>query len=215
MPTPPNTVHIVRTGTANLASVRAAFARLSRPTLDTTDPHTVESAPALVLPGVGAFSAAMTELRASNLVEPLRARIAAGRPTLCVCLGLQLLADSSDESPGETGLSILPARVRRFTGPVRVPQFGWNTIAPDAACRVLSAGAVYYANSYRLLPADIPPDWGVATTDYAGPFVGAIERGPVLACQFHPELSGRFGSDLLARWLAAADACQAPEPARC
>ncbi len=201
-----STVHIVRTGTANLASVRAAFVRQKREVVITSDPGMVENAPALVLPGVGAFAPAMGELQSAGLVGPLQRRLFAGRPTLCICLGCQLLAESSEESPGHAGLGIFSSRVRRFTGDVRIPQMGWNTVLPSPGCRLLTPGVVYFANSFRLDHSQLPTGWVGATTEYAGTFLAAAERGPILACQFHPELSGDYGHALLARWLALAEA---------
>ena len=195
-------VLVVRTGTANLASVLAGLEREgARPRL-TADADEVRRAPAVVLPGVGAFAAAMTELRDQGLDAVLRERVLSGAPTLAVCLGLQLLASESQESPGTAGLGVFDAPVERFPADVRVPQLGWNTIRPDAGCRLLQEGDVYFANSFRLTAA--PEGWSAAWSDHAGPFVAALERGAVLACQFHPELSGGFGRALIGRWLSRA-----------
>lgn len=195
-------VAVVRTGTANLASVVAALSRCgARPSI-TSDPAEVERAERLVLPGVGSFGAAMASLHERGLVQPLRRRIGAERPTLAICLGLQVLAAGSEESPGVEGLSVVPGRVARFAEAARVPQLGWNSVAASDACRLLTDGFAYYANSYRL--TDRPAGWACATTDYGGRFTAAMERGSVLACQFHPELSGPWGRALIERWLAAA-----------
>lgn len=192
-------VAIVATGVANLASVAAALRRLQATPQIVADAAAVGDARAVVLPGVGAFGAAMRELHARELVQPLRARISAGRPTLAICLGLQLLAEWSEESPGAAGLGVVPGALGRFPSGVRVPQFGWNRIEPDAGCRLLAGGHVYFANSYRLVAA--PPGWHAAWAEHGGRFVAGIERGEVLACQFHPELSGGFGAAILRRWL--------------
>lgn len=194
-------VHVVRTGVANLTSVVAALERVGAEVVLTSSPDLAWSADRLVLPGVGAFGAAMTELRRLRLVDALRERICAGRPTLTVCLGLQLLAHSSEEAPGEVGLGVIHAPVTRFTGPVRVPQMGWNRVEPVAGGRWLQAGFAYFANTYKL--DAIPQGWSGALSDHGGPFVAALERGDVLACQFHPELSGAWGSALIGRWLEA------------
>ncbi|MBI1849965.1 MAG: imidazole glycerol phosphate synthase subunit HisH [Planctomycetes bacterium] len=165
----------------------------------TEDPDAVRAAERVVLPGVGAFAAAMLELDATGVASALADRVRAGRATLAVCLGLQLLGEASEESPGARGLGVLAGTARRFPESVRVPQMGWNRVEPDAGCRVLTAGDAYFANSYRLV--DAPRGWLVATSDHGGRFVAALERGRVLACQFHPELSGAWGLDLLRRWL--------------
>lgn len=195
-------VVIVRTGVANTASVGAAFERLDTPTTITDDPAGVEDARLLVLPGVGSFEAGMARLTEAGLVEPLARRISDGRPTLAICLGMQLLCRASEESPGVDGLGCLEAVLIRFTSAPTVPQIGWNRIDPVPGAAIIEPGFAYFANSYRLTSA--PPGWTPAWSDYAGPFVAALERGPILACQFHPELSGPYGLDLMARWLIRA-----------
>ena len=198
-------VRVVRTGIANTASVEAALRRLGRSCVETHDPSEVGGAGLVVLPGVGSFGAGMATLRADGLVGPLRDRILAGRPTLCVCLGMQLLGASSDESPGETGLGVIDARAIAFdpADGVRVPQLGWNAVTPEGdGAAYLRPGGAYFANSYRFTEA--PEGWRVALTDHAGPFVSAMERAGVLTCQFHPELSGPWGLALIERWLETA-----------
>jgi imidazole glycerol phosphate synthase glutamine amidotransferase subunit len=143
----------------------------------------------------------MAELGQKGLAEPVRERIRSNRPTLAICLGLQLLAEGSEESPGVGGLRVFSGSAARFTGNVRVPQLGWNEIVPDAGCRFLERGYAYFANSYRL--AEAPSGWSVAWAEHGERFVAAMERGAALACQFHPELSGAWGLRLLQRWLAA------------
>ena len=108
---------------------------------------------------------------------------------------------SSEESPGAEGLGLIEASITRFPATVRVPQMGWNHVAPTG-CELLQPGHAVFANTYRL--DRIPDGWAGATTDHGGPFASAIERGPILACQFHPEISGDYGRDLLRRWLARA-----------
>jgi imidazole glycerol phosphate synthase glutamine amidotransferase subunit len=196
-------VVVVRTGTANLASIVAGLERVGASPRISEDPSEVEEARRVVLPGVGTLAAAMERLAARGLVEPLRERIGAGRPTLAVCLGLQLLCQTSEESPGLEALGVIPGRVTRFAEGLRVSQLGWNRIVPDAGARLLEEGYVYFANSYCLREA--PDGWHAALCDYGGPFVAAVERGAVLACQFHPELSSAFGLGLIRRWLAIAD----------
>ncbi len=193
---------LVRTGTANLASVGAAFERLGYAPEITMDPAAVAVADVAVLPGVGAFGAARAALDASEgLVEALLGRIAAGRPLLAVCVGLHLLCASSEESPGVVGLGVVDGHLARFpAGPgVRVPHMGWAHVTPTSGARWLRPGAAYFAHSYRL-PA-VPAGWEGATAEHGGSFVAALERGPVLALQLHPELSGAWGEDLLRRWL--------------
>ena len=194
-------VVVVRTGTANLASVAAAFKRIGAEPVITEDRKTVENAERLVLPGVGTLGASMERIAADGLADPLRDRVRAGRPTIAFCVGLQLLCETSDESPGVRALSVVPRHVGRFPSHLAVPQFGWNKIIPQEGAKLLQEGYVYFANSYRV---ETPPEgWVSAMSDYGGPFVAAFEKGPVLACQFHPELSSTFGLALLKRWFDA------------
>jgi len=196
-------VAVLKTGSANLASVVAALRRLGAAPRVTQDPEDVERSPRLVVPGVGTLAAAMAALSQGGLVAPLKARIAADRPTLAICLGLQLLGAASDESPGVDGIGAFPGRSTRFPTSVLAPQLGWNSVAPDGACRLLEPGYAYFANSYRIV--EPPADAAAAYSDYGGRFVAAFERGGVVACQFHPELSGSYGLRLMERWLGAAD----------
>jgi imidazole glycerol-phosphate synthase subunit HisH len=188
---------VLPTGTANLASVLAAFARQGVKAKVAREPAEVEDAERVVLPGVGTFGATMAGLRAAGLDAAIAERARSGAPILAMCVGLQVLFETSDESPGE-GLGVLPGRVGRFPETVRVPQFGWNRIEPEPGCRYLEPGHAYFANSFRVLAA---PGCKVAHAEHGERFVAAIERGPLLACQFHPELSGAFGHRLIARWL--------------
>jgi imidazole glycerol phosphate synthase glutamine amidotransferase subunit len=193
-------VVMIRTGTANLASVAAAFNRAGRTVRISTDPANAESAKRVVLPGVGAFGPVADRLDELQLRDVLAERITAGRPTLAICLGLQLLAQASDENPGARGFGVLPATITAFDECLRVPHLGWNRLVAGEGCSLLDDGDAYFANSFKL--DDVPAGWAGATTDHGGPFVAAIERGPVLACQFHPELSGAWGQALIERWLA-------------
>lgn len=196
-------VAVVRTGVANLASVLAGLARAGAECHMADDALAIESATHVLLPGVGAFGAGMAALHERGLAEPLRARIAADRPTLAICLGLQLLAESSAETAGVAGLGVFPAAaVERFSGSVKVPQLGWNRVTPDADMEFVTPGYAYFANSFRLATA--PAGWRVAWAEHGAPFCAALARGKVLACQFHPELSGAWGLGLLKRWLEVA-----------
>lgn len=191
-------VLVVKTGIANLASVQAGLRRAGAESVVTDDPAAIHDAGHVMLPGVGAFGAAMEVLRGA-LGDALKDRIAANRPTLAICLGLQLLCTRSDESPGVAGLGVLDAVVTRYPASVMVPQMGWAKITVDPAAQLLTAGYVYFANSYRV--EGVPAGWRAAVGEHAGPYVAAVERGNVLACQFHPELSGSYGKHLLRRWI--------------
>ncbi len=154
---------------------------------------------AVVLPGVGSFASGIAALRAIGADDAIRERIENSKPTLAICLGLQLLFESSDESPGERGLGVVAGAVGRFPIGTTSPQFGWNHVRAVAGCRLIENGWAYFANSYRV--ASAPEGWSVAIADHGGPFVAAIERAGVLACQFHPELSGAWGARIIERWL--------------
>lgn len=193
---------IVRTGVANVASIAAALRRCGLDPEITADPDAVRKSELVVLPGVGSFGAGMDALRRSGLDEALIERIDAGRATLAVCLGLQLLAMVSEETPGVRGLGVIEATVARFPRDMRTPQFGWNRVETDGDSVLGEPGYAYYANSYRL--TDAPPGWIAGWSDHGGRFVGALRRGPVVACQFHPELSGEWGLGLIRRWVASA-----------
>lgn len=201
-------VVVVDTGTANLASVAAGLRRAGADPVVVTDRATIAEAPLLMLPGVGSFAAGMARLRELQIVAPLRDRIAKAQPTIAICLGLQLLFAQSEESPGVEGLAAFPATVKRFVKPRIVPQLGWNKVTPEPDATLLTEGYAYYANSYRV--DALPEGWTGAMSHHEEPFVAAIERGPILACQFHPELSGDWGRQLLTRWLARAASAETP-----
>ena len=190
-------VLVIPTGTANLASVVAGLRRAGATPVVGADPERVLRAPRVVLPGVGTFGTAMENLVARELVAPLAERVRSARPTLAICLGMQVLFEGSEESGDVRGLGVFEARAERFPTTVPLPQLGWNRVVAESGSRLLRTGHFYFANSYRVVDAGGPVAWA----DYGGRFAAALERGPVLACQFHPELSGRAGRELLERWL--------------
>lgn len=189
-------VTVIDTGVANTASVRAAFERLGCRVALTDDPVRARAAALLVLPGVGSFDAGMRALRSTGLDGVITERCALDRPLLGICLGLQLLCASSEEAPGVPGLGVIHAGVTRLPRGVRTPQHGWNRVG---ALGGLGPGYAYYSNTYRL--ESVPSGWDGATSDHGGPFVAAVRRGAVMACQFHPELSGAWGARLLGAWV--------------
>jgi imidazole glycerol-phosphate synthase subunit HisH len=192
-------ITIVPTGTANLASVTSALRRVGADVGIAENTTHIRQASFLVLPGVGNFGAAMSALRERGWINALQRKISNGIPTLAICLGMQILFESSEESPGVKGLALLPGRFERFPSGIRTPHVGWNAIEPKGNTRLLKAGDAYFTHSYRL--AEMPPDFSGAITNYSSPFISAIEYKNMLACQFHPELSGPWGIDLLRRWL--------------
>src|SRR5690606_34637384 len=167
---------IVPTGVANRASVLAGLAAAGAAPRVARDASDLRDAEAVVLPGVGSFDAGVAALALGGLDAALRERIAEGRPTLAVCLGMQLLLDGSDESRrGAAGLGVVRGRAQRFAGGVRVPQIGWNAVQAEPGCSLLESGVAYFANSFRLV--ERPAGFGVASAEHGGRFVAALERG--------------------------------------
>ncbi len=169
----------------------------------TSDPAEAERAHGLVVPGVGAFGSCLASLRASGLVALLERWIAARRPVLGICVGMQLLYGRSAEDPDAVGLGLLPGVVERFPPGATVPHMGWNVVDAVGEDHVLDGvdgERCYFVHSYYA----VPDDHGhvVATTSYAGDaFPCVVREGPVLGTQFHPEKSGPVGQRLLANWL--------------
>ena len=200
---------VVDYGAGNLRSVLHALQHLgvkrARVVRSGTDAPYLRRATRIILPGVGAFGAALTQLRATNLTEPLREAIAAGRPYLGICLGMQFLFEGSEEAPGVPGLAILRGNVRRFPdAPARaVPHMGWNQLRARRESPLLAGiptGAhAYFVHSYYCAPTD--DDDTLLSTDYGGEFTAAIQRDRLFAVQFHPEKSQAVGLRLLANFL--------------
>ena len=192
-------IQIINTGVANIRSLQAAFDRLGCQWNLTENANEIEDASHVVLPGVGAFAAAAQSLDRLNLRESITRRInQPDSPTLCICLGMQLLCESSEEAESVRGLGILPHSIKRFCNEVKVPQLGWNEVRPTVS-GPYETGEAYFANSFRL--EDAPDNWGTAETEYGGKFISSVWRGRTLACQFHPELSGRWGQQVLTNWI--------------
>jgi glutamine amidotransferase len=195
---------VVDYGMGNLASVAKALERSGADVRVTESAAAVRDAAAVVLPGVGAFRDAAARLEQSGLGAAVLERIAAGTPFLGVCLGLQLLFESSAEGGRWPGLGVFAGTVERLQTGLKVPHIGWNELewAPGGAgmARGLPApAAVYFVHSYAALPAD--PAIVAASTDYGGQVVAAVARGSVWAMQFHPEKSSLVGLSLLANFV--------------
>jgi len=194
-------VAIVDYGMGNLRSVQKAFERLGHAAEVTRDAERVATAPGVVLPGVGAFGACMQNLTALGLVAPVRQSIAAGRPFLGICLGMQLLFEESEEFGPVRGLGILPGRVVRFPAAADrpVPHMGWNQVTVRRRAAALAGvddGAyVYFVHSYYPVPRD--PAVIATTTAYGCEFASSVAWENVFACQFHPEKSQRVGLHIL------------------
>lgn len=193
-------IGIVDYGAGNLRSVLKAFEFLGLPAQVIASPAGMKDASRIVVPGVGAFGAAVEKLDASGFRTPLADWVVAGRPLLGICLGMQLFLDSSEETPGPRGLGIIPGGNRKFTAG-KVPQIGWNRVVTggDPLFAGLPAAPwFYFVHSYYAAPND--PSAVVATADYGIAFPAALRKGSAVGVQFHPEKSGAAGLALLQNW---------------
>lgn len=192
-------VDLVDVGGGNIGSVRRCLQRLGISYRDVGADNLPGGARPLILPGVGAFGTVMDSLRKNNLDESIRKLVAAGTPLLGVCVGMQVLFDSSEEAPGVAGLSLVPGQVVRFIAD-KVPQIGWNHV--DASQPGWEAGYVYFVNSFYGRPDN--QEVVLYRAHYGGvDFCAALRTGNITAFQFHPEKSGAFGASLIARWIAS------------
>jgi len=194
-------------GIGNLRSAEKALTHVGADARLTADHGLIADADAVVLPGVGAFGRCMKALRVAGLEQPTLDAIASGRPFLGICIGMQMLFDSSEEDPSVSGLGVLPGRVAWIPPGVKRPQMQWNQLDLRVREEPLFAGLperpwVYFVHSLHGVPDD-PLDV-VATCDYGGTLNAAFRRGNVFAVQFHPEKSGSDGLALLANFAAVA-----------
>jgi glutamine amidotransferase len=189
----------------NLRSVQKALERVGHPATITSSPADIAAADKIILPGVGAFEDAIAELRRRDLVGPIEDAIAANKPFLGICLGLQLLFDVGYENGTHEGLGILRGETVRFDLPadlkpkLKVPHMGWNAISIKHRPPILDGLAegthVYFVHSYYVRPRD--PSVIATETDYGGPFCSMIWRDNLFATQFHPEKSQTDGLRIL------------------
>jgi glutamine amidotransferase len=199
-------IKIVDYGMGNLRSVQKAFEKIGAEAVIVGSPAEAENAQKLVLPGVGAFRDAIHELRRTGLDQPVREHIAAGRPFLGICLGLQLLFDVSYEDGQWDGLGVLKGKVVRFTEQpdLKIPHMGWNGLDFPKPTRLFdgvpAGSSFYFVHSYYVVPDD--ESVIAARTDYGTPFVSAVARNNLFATQFHPEKSQTLGLRLLKNFAA-------------
>ena len=196
-------VAVLDYGIGNLRSAQKALERVGVDARLTADPGLVRDASAVVLPGVGNFGRCMEALADAGLRDLALDAAHSGRPFLGICVGMQMLFDGSDESPGTAGLGVVPGTVRWLPAGVKRPQMQWNVVEPTRSGTLFDGGDrpwLYFLHSFHAVPDD--PAATVATCDYGGPVVAAVEQGAVAAVQFHPEKSAADGLRLLRRWAA-------------
>ncbi len=204
-------IAIVDYGIGNLGSVTKGFRHVGAETVLTGEPALLRSAEALVLPGDGAFAAAMEELRQRGLVEVLLEAVHSGTPLLGICIGMQLLFEESEEHGRHPGLGVLPGRVRRFDDALVVPHMGWNRLDVRRAHKLLDGlpeqAYVYFVHSYFCEPARAEDV--LATAEYGGDFAAIVGRDNVLGVQFHPEKSQEVGLKMVKNFVDLVSARQA------
>lgn len=193
-------IAIIDYGMGNLHSAAKAFEKIGAAVTVTRDPDLVRRADQVVLPGVGAFGDCMNNLTERGLAPVIHEVIAAGKPFLGICVGLQLLFDGSEEDPGVPGLGIFKGMVRKIVAPgLKIPHMGWNGLEFRSRTPLFTGlpdpAFVYFVHSFHAVPDD--PGVVTAVTDYGGPVTAAVGSGLVQAVQFHPEKSSAVGLKIL------------------
>ena len=198
-------VAIIDYDAGNIKSVQKAIEYLGEEVIITRDAEVILNASRVILPGVGAFGYAMEKLHKYNLVDVIREVVKREIPFLGICLGLQLLFETSDETPGVQGLGILKGKIKRIpdNGELKIPHIGWNSLSFPNKGRLYEGisqeSYVYFVHSYYLDAED--KDIVVATTEYGTTIHASVEQGNVFACQFHPEKSSSVGLKILDNFL--------------
>ena len=222
-------IGLIDYGISNLRSVQKAFAHLGVDVTLIDTPDQLAQADRLILPGVGAFRAGMAGLQSRGLIEPIKHAVAAGKPLIGICLGMQLLFESSDELGDTVGLGLLPGHVTKIRmqeagstmqdaphsslviakhprgthHSLKIPHMGWNQLdlvqSHSLVAGVESGAYAYFVHSYAVYPEHT--DIVIATTEYGGPFASIVGRGNICGLQFHPEKSQAVGLRLLENFL--------------
>ena len=197
-------IAIIDYGVGNLFSVEKAFVKLGADVIVTSDAEIIAKADKIVLPGVGAFGDCMQNLIESGLIPTIRDAVATGKPFLGICVGLQILFDGSEESPGIAGLGIIKGMVKKIYAPaLKIPHMGWNSLELAAASPLFQAlpksPYVYFVHSYYAVPED--PSVITAVTEYGQQVTAAVAQKNIQATQFHPEKSGDIGLLILKNFI--------------
>ena len=201
-------ISIIDYGAGNLQSVEKALRYIGCDCCITQDPKTLMSSDGAVLPGVGSFGDAMKQLRGRGLEGPIGDFVKTGRPFLGICLGLQILFESSEESPGVRGLCLCKGKIVRLPkeSGLKIPHIGWNSLSIKRKGGLFEGVEeepyVYFVHSYYLQAQE---EIVTATAEYGATIHAAIQKGNLMACQFHPEKSGKTGLHLLRNFAAMMD----------
>jgi imidazole glycerol-phosphate synthase subunit HisH len=194
-------IAILDYGSGNLRSAQRAFEVASANVVVTRDAKTCSEASALIVPGVGAFAACMEQLAQVGGVEIITDRVAKERPIFGICVGMQILFQSSSEKKETQGLGVLPGKVSELKAPV-LPHMGWNSVAPAHSSKLFKGvedQSFYFVHSYAA--KNSISDATNTITNYGEDFLAAVEKDFVVATQFHPEKSGAAGAKLIANWV--------------
>lgn len=196
-------IAIIDYGMGNLKSVTNAFKRLGADVVITQERDVISASNAIVLPGVGAFGKCVENLKRLQLFDFLNEIIIQGKLYLGICLGMQILFEESEEAPGVKGMGVVKGKVPRFTGDVKVPHMGWNSIEVIKTHPIFEGidrgSHFYFVHSFFCKPEE--EGVTATTTTYGVVFASSVQRGNVFACQFHPEKSQRIGLQLLRNFI--------------
>ena len=203
-------ISIIDYDAGNIKSVEKAIEFLGEEVEITSDKEKILASDGVILPGVGAFGVAMEKLHSRNLVETIKEYAKTGKPFLGICLGLQLLFDESDETPGVKGLGLLEGKIKRIPSEyedgttLKVPHIGWNNIDINPSSKLMkgipSDSYVYFVHSFYLEAANLCDV--ISTTEYGVKIHAAVERDNIMATQFHPEKSSDVGLKILSNFIA-------------
>ena len=192
-------IAIIDYGAGNLQSVKNALDYLKVKSVITSNANEIIKAKKVIFPGVGSFGDGIRALNELDLIDPIMKAIEDNKPFLGICLGMQVLFEKSEESPGVEGLGIFEGTVKKFKGNLKIPQIGWNQLKIQKESGLFEGvedkSFFYFVHSYYVNPED--KDIVLATTDYGREFVSAIEKDNIFALQFHPEKSGEIGLKIL------------------